>query len=449
MPVDAMRDVALSLGLQPLQVAVHGLPLRRGFWLGARRGSLVLADEKTGSGHGRGDGRMWTSGGVEGSKEGTGSPLIPAPPQRSVEVTEESRVASGIPCGDDDEQAREKWRLHMELGLRKDAGASGRAGVDEVGSQQSKASTTVLVVGGGDGMGNIVGVAKGVVQGLCACIESSSDDEAVDLMAIIVCGTNAAARQSISDSWRTWCPTPKARRALEDKMHVLGFCQNMDALMRASDVLVTKAGPGTIAEACIFGLPIIISGFLPGQEEDNVKYVEDGKMGCFCDEPAVLAETLAELLTKPEALRNLSAAARDAGRPYASLHIAHDILEILEEHRYAPGGWGTGGEGVLHNPVQEPPRPHWLPSGAGGSPHRASEGTWAHWLKHDLSPPHNPRGTGTGGEGETDGDTESMNLGAERQRIGSPFEWLWSGAGFERSVLGGNGTERVLDKSAL
>ena len=103
---------------------------------------------------------------------------------------------------------------------------------------------------------------------------------------------------------------------------------------------------------------------------------------------------------------------------------------------------------MLHNPVQEPPRPHWLPSGAGGSPHRASEGTWAHWLKHDLSPPHNPH-QGTGGEGETDGDTESMNLGAERQRIGSPFEWLWSGAGFERSVLGGNGTERVLDKSAL
>ena len=40
----------------------------------------------------------------------------------------------------------------------------------------------------------------------------------------------------------------------------------MDEWMGAVDCIVTKAGPGTIAEAMIRGLPIMLSAFLPGQE---------------------------------------------------------------------------------------------------------------------------------------------------------------------------------------
>ena len=36
--------------------------------------------------------------------------------------------------------------------------------------------------------------------------------------------------------------------------------------MSASDCIVTKAGPGTVAEAAIKGLPVILSCFLPGQD---------------------------------------------------------------------------------------------------------------------------------------------------------------------------------------
>ena len=37
--------------------------------------------------------------------------------------------------------------------------------------------------------------------------------------------------------------------------------------MGASDCIVTKAGPGTIAEASTRGLPVMLFNFLPGQEE--------------------------------------------------------------------------------------------------------------------------------------------------------------------------------------
>jgi 1,2-diacylglycerol 3-beta-galactosyltransferase len=39
----------------------------------------------------------------------------------------------------------------------------------------------------------------------------------------------------------------------------LGFMTNMPEYMVAADILVTKAGPGTIAEAAAVGLPIMMT----------------------------------------------------------------------------------------------------------------------------------------------------------------------------------------------
>ena len=46
----------------------------------------------------------------------------------------------------------------------------------------------------------------------------------------------------------------------------MGFVKKMSELMEVADCLVTKAGPGTIAEAAIRGLPTMLSSYLPGQE---------------------------------------------------------------------------------------------------------------------------------------------------------------------------------------
>ena len=49
--------------------------------------------------------------------------------------------------------------------------------------------------------------------------------------------------------------------------------------MDIADVLVTKAGPGTIAEAAIRGLPTMLSSHLYGQEWGNVPFVVDAGWG--------------------------------------------------------------------------------------------------------------------------------------------------------------------------
>ena len=104
----------------------------------------------------------------------------------------------------------------------------------------------VLVVGGGDGMGGIVNIAKALGGKLG---KSASTPE---YQLVIVCGKNEAAQQQLSGE--KWGPGVK--------VHVKGFVNNMDEWMRASDVLVTKAGPGTIAEASICGLPCMLFAYL-------------------------------------------------------------------------------------------------------------------------------------------------------------------------------------------
>lgn len=108
---------------------------------------------------------------------------------------------------------------------------------------------TVLVVGGGDGMGGIVDIAFALGNSLGDETTSSKDPK---YQMVVVCGSNKEAQQELrSTKWPNGV-----------KVNVQGYVTNMDAWMKASDCLVTKAGPGTIAEASICGLPCLLFAYL-------------------------------------------------------------------------------------------------------------------------------------------------------------------------------------------
>jgi 1,2-diacylglycerol 3-beta-galactosyltransferase len=105
---------------------------------------------------------------------------------------------------------------------------------------------TVLVVGGGDGMGGIVDIASALGDKL------GENSEIPAYQMVVVCGNNKEAQTKLaSKSWGSGV-----------KVDVQGFVNNMDEWMDASDTLVTKAGPGTIAEASICGLPCMLFAYL-------------------------------------------------------------------------------------------------------------------------------------------------------------------------------------------
>jgi 1,2-diacylglycerol 3-beta-galactosyltransferase len=105
---------------------------------------------------------------------------------------------------------------------------------------------TVLLVGGGDGMGGIVDIAKSLGDQL------GSGSTTPQYQMVVVCGNNQKAKDRLMG----------ANFGQGVKVSVQGFVQNMDEWMQASDALVTKAGPGTIAEASICGLPCMLFSYL-------------------------------------------------------------------------------------------------------------------------------------------------------------------------------------------
>lgn len=107
----------------------------------------------------------------------------------------------------------------------------------------------------------------------------------------------------------------------------LGFVTQMAQYMVASDVLVSKAGPGTISEAAALALPVMLTSFLPGQEEGNVDYVIDGGFGAFISDkdPQGIGEELVIWLTDDKKMKLLSDAAKAKGAPNAARDIAQTI----------------------------------------------------------------------------------------------------------------------------
>jgi 1,2-diacylglycerol 3-beta-galactosyltransferase len=168
----------------------------------------------------------------------------------------------------------------------------------------------VLIVGGGEGVGPVYEIARTIAVGV------------TDAQLVIVAGRNAPLKQELEAT--TW----------EIPTRVYGFVTNMPELMGASDVLVTKAGPGTLSEAFIAGLPVIISGFIPGQEEGNVGYVLEHQAGAYAPEPAEIGRLIREWLhPDDETLTRMAANAAALARPDAALVIARQLYRLLTENQ--------------------------------------------------------------------------------------------------------------------
>lgn len=115
-------------------------------------------------------------------------------------------------------------------------------------------------------------------------------------------------------------------------VYVYGFSSSIHALMAASDMIVTKAGPGTIAEANTRGLPVLISSYLPGQEEGNVSFVLENKFGTYCVNPQMIGIIVREWLTNSNykiKLNNMSVRSLQIAKRTASLQIAQDLGHLL------------------------------------------------------------------------------------------------------------------------
>lgn len=116
---------------------------------------------------------------------------------------------------------------------------------------------------------------------------------------------------------------------------LLGYAENMAEWMAASDLLVTKAGPGTLAEAACVGLPAIIIEFIPGQDKGNVSWVVDSQAGIFVPEPANVASLVVELLRSDNTRLNFMA---NQALNFAHCDASEQIAQAAREFYYQATG---------------------------------------------------------------------------------------------------------------
>jgi 1,2-diacylglycerol 3-beta-galactosyltransferase len=112
----------------------------------------------------------------------------------------------------------------------------------------------------------------------------------------------------------------------------LGFVEHIAEYMVAANVLISKAGPGTIAEAAALGLPVMLTSYLPGQEEGNVDFVINGRFGAYRSDhkPRDAATEVCRWFTCDKGglgscLDQMSKAATACGSPNAAREIAKVI----------------------------------------------------------------------------------------------------------------------------
>lgn len=101
---------------------------------------------------------------------------------------------------------------------------------------------------------------------------------------LVVTGRNAALRTELQ------------RLNLPDHVRIYGFVDNMEQLMAASDVVVTKAGPGTLMEALVMRRPVVITEAVGLQEQGNITFVLERGLGAHSRQIHEIVASVGDLM---------------------------------------------------------------------------------------------------------------------------------------------------------
>ena len=164
----------------------------------------------------------------------------------------------------------------------------------------------VLQLAGGFGVGPVEQIFQSIL----------SMTTPVELVA--VAGRNAAAKKKLEAA-----DVPRRHR-----VQVLGFTDQMDELLAAADVVVSKPGGLTTSETLARGTAMVIVNPIPGQESRNSDFLLESGAAIKINNLPTLAHKLEGLLRDEPRLRQLRDNARRIARPQAAFDVAVRALRL-------------------------------------------------------------------------------------------------------------------------
>lgn len=113
----------------------------------------------------------------------------------------------------------------------------------------------------------------------------------------------------------------------------LTFVDDMQSLMGTADLVVSRAGVGTIAEATAVGLPMVLipGTFGGGHQEENAAAMVDAGAAVSIPDAKLTPDSLLSALDglTPERLRAMAKASADAGRRDAAQRVLGVLREVM------------------------------------------------------------------------------------------------------------------------
>ncbi|MEO7913176.1 MAG: glycosyltransferase, partial [Roseiflexaceae bacterium] len=164
---------------------------------------------------------------------------------------------------------------------------------------------TLLVTSGG--------VGSGQLRDLVLDLDRAYPEQQL----MVVTGKNAALRQEL------------LALGLRSSIHIYGFVDNMEELMAASDIIITKAGPGTLMEALAMRRPVIVTEAVGMQERGNIDFVLNHELGFFCPTRDRIVPAIADLMDAQNYAATVARLA-DAVPRHGAQQIAQILLDQLQ-----------------------------------------------------------------------------------------------------------------------
>ncbi len=164
----------------------------------------------------------------------------------------------------------------------------------------------VLIMGGGQGLGPI------------KTILASMEKINLNFQEVVVAGVNRKLYKYLKRKVRKYTK----------RISVLSYVDYINEIMSISDIIITKPGGITTAEALAQRLPMVIVKPLPGQEANNTEYLIKKQAAVKVDFPRNTHKVIEDLLRHPDKLENLKEAARQISKPNASLDTARLVLNL-------------------------------------------------------------------------------------------------------------------------
>lgn len=161
-----------------------------------------------------------------------------------------------------------------------------------------------LIMSGGEGVGNMSRIARTLLNHFNCRVK-------------IIAGRNAILKRRLELT---------LKEKYGDKVEVFGFVDNVQDLMLSSDIAFTRGSPNTALEAVACGVPLVITGALPGQEEGNPGYILKYNLGVVCKEMRKLRGTVNDLLADEAYKLN---SIKQSQTEYRNADIAKNILDFL------------------------------------------------------------------------------------------------------------------------